>query len=386
MRVMSVLVALVLFSTAPASSQSVSAPNWEALGRKVVRQLRLRPGEKVITVAHPGLFEEILPHLRYEVMKAGGIDLGVLDVLGRPTPSSWDPEILQNALRPARAAFQFVLLTIDAAVMLPGTTPAHPAYGAMQDIHREGRARSAHLHWTEESAIPVPGHAIPGGEVMLAAYQRALLHSNCDAIGEVQRRFSAAMRRGEVRVTSPAGTDLRFRIGNRPVICQDGDASMARARSGATLIDREIELPCGAVRVAPVEESVEGTIVIPVSQWGGRSVEGLRLRFEKGRIVEVVASSGRDAVEADLARAGETGRGLREFALGFNPELAVPESSPWIPYFGYGAGVIRLSIGDNADLGGRLTGGYVKASFSTDGRVIVGDQEWVRDGKLLDPR
>ena len=63
------------------------------------------------------------------------------------------------------------------------------------------------------------------------------------------------MKAGDVHITSPAGTDLRFRAGDRPVNLQDGDAS-ARARAqGIVLIDKEIELPAGAIRVAPLEET-----------------------------------------------------------------------------------------------------------------------------------
>src|SRR5205807_1785691 len=105
--------------------------------------------------------------------------------------------------------------------------------------------------------------------------------------------FAEAMRRGEARVTSPSGTDLRFRIGDRPVNIQDGDASQARAAKGVVLIDKEIELPAGAVRVAPVEDSVEGVIAFPPSQWDGQPVEGLKLRFSKGRVVEVTATAGK---------------------------------------------------------------------------------------------
>ena len=49
------------------------------------------------------------------------------------------------------------------------------------------------------------------------------------------------------------------------------------------------------------------------------------------------------------------GRSFREFALGMNPLLAMPERTPWIPYYGYGAGVVRLSFGDNSELGGTVT-------------------------------
>ena len=193
------------------------------------------------------------------------------------------------------------------------------------------------------------------------------------------------MRGRQVRVTSPLGTDLRFEIADRPVNRQDGDASAYRTDQGVVLIDREIELPAGAIRVAPLEETVNGVVVFPWSQWDGRPVEELGLRFMGGRIVDVTARSGTDAVQAELAGAPEAARAFREFALGFNPMLAVPERVPWIPYYGYGAGVVRLSLGDNSELGGAVGGGYVRWNFFTDTTVTVGDDVWVRGGRLTRP-
>jgi hypothetical protein len=167
---------------------------------------------------------------------------------------------------------------------------------------------------------------------------------------------------------------------------QDGDASAARAESGVILIDREIELPAGAIRVAPIEESVEGTIVFPLSQWDGRPVDGLTIRIARGRVTSVTATRGQAAAEAELAGVPEEARAFREFALGFNPLLAVPEQNPWIPYYGYGAGVVRLSLGDNSELGGTVGGGYVRWNFFTGTTVTVGDQVWVRDGRLVPPQ
>jgi leucyl aminopeptidase (aminopeptidase T) len=218
---------------------------------------------------------------------------------------------------------------------------------------------------------------------MEATYQKALLEVDYAALGEIQARFETAMRSGEVRVTSPLGTDLRFRIGDRPVCLQNGDASRERTSQAMILIDREIELPSGAVRVAPLEETVDGTIAFPPSQWDGRPVQRLKLRFEKGRVVGSEAESGLDAVEKEMSEAGDVGRAFREFALGFNPALAVPERSPWIPYYGYGAGVVRLSLGDNTELGGVVSGGYVRWNFFTDTTVSVDGEVWVRDGQLI---
>ena len=389
---MRVLVSFVPVALAAATATLLAQPrltlDYAGMARTVVERLALAPGERVVSVAHPGTFSDLIPHLRYEVMRAGGVDLGVVDVLQEPVPAAFDPAVLQKGAREARAAVKSMFRDVDAAIMLPGANISHPAYLAMQDwlkddlVERRGR-RTIHFHWVEAgSAYPIAGQPLPTRVAIDALYQRALVDTNYAALAASQRQFAAALRTGEVHVTSPAGTDLRFRVGDRPVNLQDGDASRSRSAAGVTLIDKEIELPAGAIRVAPLEESVEGVIAFPPSQWDGRPVEGLKLRFARGRVVNVTATSGRDAVEAEMKAAGEAGRAFREFALGFNPLLAVPERGPWIPYYGYGSGVVRLSLGDNSELGGAVTGGYVRWNFFTDLTVTVGSTPWVRGGRM----
>jgi hypothetical protein len=261
--------------------------------------------------------------------------------------------------------------------MMPGATTAHPAYLAMQDwlkddlAEKRGR-RTIHFHWVENgSAYEVPGQPLPPRFAIDALYQRALLETDYKALAEKQRAFADDLRRGTIHLISALGTDLRFRVGDRPINLQDGDASQARAAQGRVLIDKEIELPAGVVRVAPLEESVDGVIAFPTSQWDGRPVEGLKMRFARGRVTGITAISGKDAVEAEMARAGAAGNAFREFAVGFNPLLAVPERGPWIPYYGYGTNVVRLSLGDNTELGGAVGGGYVRWNFFTDVKISI---------------
>lgn len=368
--------------------------DYPAMAKRLVAQLALKPGERVLSIAQPGVMADLLPHLRYEVMRAGGVDLGVVEILPEPVPEAFDSAVLVTGARQSRAHYKAMFRDVDAAIMMPGATPAHPAYAAMQDwlkddLREHRGRRTIHFHWVENgSAYPIAGQPVPSRSAIDALYQRALLQTDYQALGEAERRFAAAIKTGDVHITSPGGTDLRFRAGDRPVNLQDGDASQARAAQGAVLIDKEIELPAGAVRVAPLEDTVEGVIAFPPSQWDGRPVEGLRLRLSKGRVVEVIAGSGREAVEAEMQKAGDAGRAFREFALGFNPLLAVPERGPWIPYYGYGSGVVRLSLGDNSELGGKVlsTGSgpaYVRWNFFTDLTVTVGSTVWVRAGKLL---
>jgi hypothetical protein len=252
----------------------------------------------------------------------------------------------------------------------------------MQDVLRSGRGRTIHFHWS--GAYGLDGSALEITPAMSAVYERVLLHTDYEQLRAGQRRFEQAARGAEIRVTTPAGTDVRFRIGNRQVTKQDGDASAARLAMARVLIDREIELPAGAIRVAPLEESVTGRIAFPPSMWGGERVTGLVMTFAGGRVTDFQARTGRAGVERELKESGEPARHFREFALGFNPMLAIPSAGQrWIPYYGYGAGVVRLSLGDNTELGGTVTGGYVRWNFFIDATVRVGDEVWVRDGRLV---
>jgi hypothetical protein len=377
---------LVLGAVDRAEAQPQFSFDWPAVAAKLVAQMAPQPGEKILILAHPGLFEDLIPHLRYAIARAGATDVGVVDVLAEPLPQGWDLDVLRQGNTRAREAYRAMFAGVDGAIMMPGAIPAHPAYAAIQDLLRQGRGRTVHFHWVENgSAYTIPGQPLPGRAAIDALYQRALLQTDYAALARVLERFDQALRTGEVHVTSPGGTNLRFRIGTRVVNRQDGDASAARTGRGQILIDREIELPAGVARVAPLEESVAGVIAFPPSQWDGRPVEGLRLHFERGRVVKVEAASGRDAVEREMDAAGPAGRNFRELALGFNPLLAVPERGPWIPYYGYGAGVVRLSLGDNTELGGSVGGGYVRWNFFTDLTVTVNGQAWVKDGRLVAP-
>jgi hypothetical protein len=111
------------------------------------------------------------------------------------------------------------------------------------------------------------------------------------------------------------------------------------------------------------------------------------MRFAAGKVTSFTATTGRAAVERELSQAGAVARAFRELALGFNPLLAIPATGErWIPYYGYGAGVVRLSLGDNTELGGKVSGNYVRWNFFPDATVTVGDEVWVKDGKLVKTR
>jgi hypothetical protein len=184
----SLILAGLLVLSATALSQSVPprfTMQWEALAEHIAEQLDLQPGERFLAVAHPGLFDELIPHLRYQVMQAGAVDLGVIDVLAEPVPEGWNEQVLREGGLAARSSLAEMLKDVDASVMLPR---------ALQDLMREGYGRTIHFHWLQNgSAFPLAGQPLPPVHVLEATYQRL----------RCARRASTALRAGDAWRRSP---------------------------------------------------------------------------------------------------------------------------------------------------------------------------------------
>ncbi len=152
-----------------------------------------------------------------------------------------------------------------------------------------------------------------------------------------------------------------------------------RAAQARSVRDREMELPAGALRFIPDIESVEGVLAVPA--WGGG--RDVRFRFRAGRIVAVEAGTNTESVHRAWAdHSGDKGR-LAEIVVGTNPKLPSQGPGPLPPYFGYGAGVLRIAIGENWESGGSnrssLEAGFwfTDASLSADSIVVLEDGQLV---------
>ena len=378
------IVFLVVSSCKPTnetkSNESLYFLNLELIADKLIERSNLKKGEKVLLISKPGSFDPIISLLEEKINLSGAQYLGTFSVDSLIKPDYWQTDFIKKGTGKNKNELIEYLMNVDLGIMLPGANPTHMEYSAMQEVLKRNQGRTIHFHWA--GAYDLSGNLLDVDDKISKYYQDVLLKTDYTELGKRQRIFENALRENLIKVTTPLGTDIKFRIGNRPVTKQDGDASYKK-ETYKNLIDREIELPPGAIRVAPIEETVEGTIAFPNSLWQGEKVEGLVITFKKGKIENLFANKGEEAVLKELKLAGEAGQYFREFALGFNPLLSIPEKDPWIPYYGYGSGVIRLSLGDNTELGGKVKGGYVRWNFFTDATVIVGDDLWVKNGKLV---
>jgi aminopeptidase len=118
----------------------------------------------------------------------------------------------------------------------------------------------------------------------------------------IVERFDAA---DEVRIVG-AETDLRLSLAGRSGLVDAGGANM----------------PGGEVFFSPVEDAAEGTIAFTEfpAVYAGRSVEGIRFRFEGGRIVEATADRNEDFLVQTLDT-DEGARRLGELGIGCNPGI-----------------------------------------------------------------
>jgi hypothetical protein len=144
------------------------------------------------------------------------------------------------------------------------------------------------------------------------------------------------------------------------------------------------------LRFIPDAGATQGTLVVPriaIPRAGpeGGVVQGARFEFKAGR----VAASSATANEAGLRRllesiGGDIGK-VGEVVLGTNPLLAGRLPSGDLPYYGYGAGYVRVSLGDNWESGGplRTATGENLWLFLEGATLSTGSSALVRDGQLV---
>jgi leucyl aminopeptidase (aminopeptidase T) len=156
-----------------------------------------------------------------------------------------------------------------------------------------------------------------------------------------QRIISAVEKGGEIHLTCPKGTDLRFRADNRPWINDDG-----RPLPPSIAVNHYIHnLPVGEVYVAPIEDSAHG--VVCAKHFPGTPLEGVRIEFKGEEKAIVSAVSGLEFIKPRLEKATGNPYCIAEFAFGTNPcgDMLLATEKAY--------GTCHVAIGQNTWLGGK---------------------------------
>jgi leucyl aminopeptidase (aminopeptidase T) len=189
------------------------------------------------------------------------------------------------------------------------------------------------------------------------------------------RRLSPVLsKKSAVRITTRTGTDLRFKLDERPVEVSHGLVTDEEAENG-----RVVFLPSGAVGTTVDEESAEGVISYdqPILSWKGR-IEGLKIRVKGGRVTEYAASRGVGIFEEYLDSNGPDANRFAFFGLGLNPMLkrGYTQDDKVL-------GSTELNFGENESRGGKNRGGRNFWGTVSDADVTVGVRTIAKSGKLV---
>lgn len=199
------------------------------------------------------------------------------------------------------------------------------------------------------------------------------LSADYQAIAARSRKLSDELQRGDlVRVTSPAGTDITLRRGDRYPKPDTGLYHEA-GNSG--------NLPAGETFFAPIEGSAQGHIVFEAAVAGiGKLQQTIHIVVRDGMAVEITGGSEAEKLNELVDSVGPDGRNLAELGIGTNDQAQITgvilEDEKVM-------GTVHFALGDNKSMGGtvavssHLDGLILQPTVYVDGRMIM------EAGKLL---
>jgi aminopeptidase len=188
-------------------------------------------------------------------------------------------------------------------------------------------------------------------------------------LSAMQQRLIGRLRGAdEIRIVG-AGSDLKFSVKGRTFINADGRNNM----------------PDGEIFTGPVESSAEGFISydFPVCV-GGREVDGVRLAFRKGKVVEASAAKNEKYLltmldcDAGARRLGELGIGTNRMISKFIKNILFDEKI---------GGTIHLALGNGYPETGSKNISALHWDMIKDlrrgGAVYVDGEVFQKDGRFV---
>lgn len=377
----------LVFSVLLAAQAEKTLPpiDFARWARFIVRDLfDVQPYEKVVLMGDPGYFPELIDALRAELLEARAIELGAIlfdgeNVFARRSavsPRASDAEYR----RLSDAAMRRLYEQADIFLWLPyryGTGSERGDWRVLEHLVEGTKARGLHFHWIQALGLLTQAEINELGRL----YSEAL-DVDYAALSRHQDRIIEALKRKALHITTPLGTDLRMKVpADAWFHKNDGGLDRERAGQARSVRDREMELPAGALRFIPDVDSVEGRLVVP--SWGGG--EEIEFEFRLGRVTSVRARTNEQkVVEAWSAETGDKDR-VAELVIGTNPKLPARGPGRMPPYYGYGAGVLRIALGDNWESGGRNRSSMEAWFWFIDATINAGEVTVVERGRLVVP-
>jgi len=191
--------------------------------------------------------------------------------------------------------------------------------------------------------------------------------------GKIAERLTTA---SSAHLTTRAGTDLRMSLKERkgiPVV-------PFGKRGSFCIVPDYAEAAC-----PPIEDSVDGIVVVDGSMVGAHEIEGIvetpfSIEFEKGRITKI--SEGKDAgkLKSFLDTIEDVARNFAE--LGVNSNHKMPKKLVGRRTDNAIAGHVHLGLGRNDHIGGNLRGDPHLDVMVTNATLLLDGVPIIKDGAV----
>lgn len=220
------------------------------------------------------------------------------------------------------------------------------------------------------SAKGVRGATLPGvtEEMMVRC-----LSADYSKVAARSRKLARMLDRAdEIRVASPAGTDLVLPCKGRRSIANTG-LFHKRGFIG--------NLPAGETYLAPVEGKTSGTFVAEGSMAGvGKLHRPIRISIEKGLATDIRGGAEARKLKKILSPFGKKGRNVAEFGIGTNDRARVTgvilEDEKVM-------GTVHVALGDNKSMGGSVDVASHLDGLILEPTVWIGKTKVLERGKVL---
>jgi aminopeptidase len=363
-------------------------PRVDALAQILVRySTRVQKGD-VCSIASTTAAEPLVQAVYEEVLRAGGLPVMQLQTSGAQASFyelagdeqlDWIAPTTEWAVEHADAHIS-IMASLNTRE-LSGVDPKKQArvQRARKPIMETSMRRAAEdsYRWAL-TLFPTNAYAGEAG-MSLPAYEdfyyAACLAVNGDPVNAWERQSEETRRltewiegREEVRIQAE-GTDVTLNVAGRHWIASAGKHNM----------------PDGEFFTGPVEDSANGTIgfSFPAS-YAGRTVSGVRLRFEDGKVVEATADQGEDFLH-EMLDADDGARRLGELGIGTN--FGIATGTREILLDEKIGGTIHMAVGMSYPETGGENNSAVHWDMVCDlrqgGSITVDGAELQRDGRFV---
>lgn len=387
-----VVVVFVLLGLFAYSSSAQDEAQLKQIAKRLVRSAGVNVGDVVIVEGGKHMIP-LMEAVAIEVQMVGGKPNMFLDS-DRVGRSFWK-DVPEKFLEIEPRYYADWLKHTDVYIFLPGTedskalfadipaermVKAGKASSFFMDVLNSLPVREVDIDYPTRSAAEIAG-------MDLTAYQKLMfegINADYDAISSRGAKLQSLLKQArQLRITTPAGTDLTFAMApGRGVFLDDGMVTAEEAKA-KTFTERYVLLPGGSIYFSPLETSANGRVVVPRTNCRFSAMDKATFDVKDGKMVNF--NGGSNGPCFDEMWKAFTGQHdiFGSVWIGLNPGLRVVEDEKANFRHTNIAGMVSIGFGDNRQYGGALTSvggsGYAltNATVTADGKTIV------KDGKLI---